>query len=695
MKRFSTFCFCLLCALCVTVMLSEAATTFRNHINAPKGSTTLAAGITSGETTVVVATGGGALLPAAPFAITIDNEILAVSQKVNDTLTVSRGFDNSTASAHNIGANVYNYVIADDFVDIHTAINGIESGTTTLASVSATGTVQTLGAMIAGTNITASGAVTGGTGVTASTGNITATTGDIIAGDDMQCDRLTANSISVSEGEGITLQGTISTTEIIPPEGQDTLALGAADDQIRVTNDLKVDNELLVGTAGVEVDGYDITTGSTFSPIVYTSTLYSPGIISPVDVELLNFFTPATYEGEMVLTKHDAQANVYGYITVIDETGSELAGSVNADAFNLGTYGEGEKTVSLAMDETEGEPVGRAELKAASVLITTPDAEGECDVVVDGDLDADVITASECAPDVLTLGQTSLQQLPEGALDDYINVNANGMVSSEGEFYIGNPVAQVGLIGASGVGIASDTVVYVGPISEGEVPFSVTGKASALSAEWGAEGDTTEFTANGFQKMSGAAQAWDDLRIEPVARATGTNTPAFEKYYDDSGNTSRGVYLYSFDDAITASEKELHFTMQLPHSWNQDDIYIHVHWVPSTADTSATPRWGLEYAWAEPGSNFSDSTIIYATGNHLSEADLTANRHYITSFAALSPTTSQDGLSSVLIGRLFRNSGDAADTYDVGGNKCGLLYIDAHFQLNSLGSSSELGGKGE
>ena len=45
--------------------------------------------------------------------------------------------------------------------------------------------------------------------------------------------------------------------------------------------------------------------------------------------------------------------------------------------------------------------------------------------------------------------------------------------------------------------------------------------------------------------------AWDDLRVEPVARTTGANAPKFEKWYDDAAGTSRGVYLYSFDDAAT------------------------------------------------------------------------------------------------------------------------------------------------
>jgi hypothetical protein len=181
---------------------------------------------------------------------------------------------------------------------------------------------------------------------------------------------------------------------------------------------------------------------------------------------------------------------------------------------------------------------------------------------------------------------------------------------------------------------------------------------------------------------------WQDLRIAPTARTTGTNAPTFEKWYDDSGGTSRGVYLYSFDDAAGGSEKEIFFTAELPPNWAGTAVTIHLHWVPSTDDTTATPRWGLEYAWRETGKVFADTTIIYAVGNSESAADLTANHVYQTMFAALTPDADNDGSDSILLCRVFRDSANAADTYDVGGNKCGLVSIDVHYEINSLGSAS-------
>lgn len=209
----------------------------------------------------------------------------------------------------------------------------------------------------------------------------------------------------------------------------------------------------------------------------------------------------------------------------------------------------------------------------------------------------------------------------------------------------------------------------------------------------GSSSNYTTFDNTGHQTMSGTAKPWDDLRVEPVARTVGTNAPTFEKWYDDAAGTSRGVYLYSFDDASEGSEKEVHFTMQMPHSWDGGNIYMHVHWVGAVADTSAAPRWGMEYIWKDVSEVFGDTTIVYNDGNNYTvsgtDTNIVAHKHYISKFAALTPGTTADGISSILIGRLFRNSSNAADTYNESGAKCGLLYIDAHFQLSSVGSTDE------
>lgn len=203
------------------------------------------------------------------------------------------------------------------------------------------------------------------------------------------------------------------------------------------------------------------------------------------------------------------------------------------------------------------------------------------------------------------------------------------------------------------------------------------------------------FDSTGHLTFTGTAKPWDDLRIEPIIRETDnpTNNPVFEPWYTD-GAGSRGIWLYSFDDALLGAQKEIHFTMQMPHSWDSGPIYIHVHWVGAVDDTAAAPRWGLEYKFKGLGKGYTNPTaILYTDGNNYintgATANVSANIHTISKFAAITPSAENDGLSSILIGRLWRDSGVAGDTYNAAGAKCGLLYIDAHYQIARIGSTDE------
>jgi hypothetical protein len=178
---------------------------------------------------------------------------------------------------------------------------------------------------------------------------------------------------------------------------------------------------------------------------------------------------------------------------------------------------------------------------------------------------------------------------------------------------------------------------------------------------------------------------WEDVRIEPTARTTGANAPTFEQWFTN-GAGSRGVYLYSFDKAITAQQKEIFFTLQLPHAWNGGAVHLHVHWIGDTNGAAATPQWGLEYTFKNLGAVFGNTAIILGTGNEQGDASIVALKHYVTELGILTPDATNNAISAVLIGRLFRNSGNVSDTY---AGKCGLLYIDAHIVMDATGSVQE------
>ncbi len=192
--------------------------------------------------------------------------------------------------------------------------------------------------------------------------------------------------------------------------------------------------------------------------------------------------------------------------------------------------------------------------------------------------------------------------------------------------------------------------------------------------------------ANGDLVSVGAQ--WDDLTVEAnVVKLRGTNDPTFEAFLNNGG-ASVGTYLYYFSPTAV---NEVFFSKQFPHSWNQGQIRPHVHWVPeNTADgnpANQKVKWGLEYTWANVGTTYGNTaSILYATDHIPNDANVVADRHYISSFPAITPSASQNGYSSMIVARLFRAATDAEDNYE---HKAGLLEIDFHIQKVDFGTDTE------
>jgi len=219
-------------------------------------------------------------------------------------------------------------------------------------------------------------------------------------------------------------------------------------------------------------------------------------------------------------------------------------------------------------------------------------------------------------------------------------------------------------------------------------PQTMVGQFNFPEVRAGSVSHNTDWDSTGHQTMVGSAKPWEDLRIEPsVRQAAGTGVPSFEKWYDDLAGTSRGVFLYSFTKENTANQKEVFFTVQMPHAWDGGVLSMHIHWVPAATENATDVIWGMEYCMKDIGEVYGDTTIVYTSATLIpDDANITAGKHYISEFADITPGADANGISMVLIGRIFRRSGDASDTYT---NKVGLMYIDLHYQLNSLGSTDE------
>jgi hypothetical protein len=192
--------------------------------------------------------------------------------------------------------------------------------------------------------------------------------------------------------------------------------------------------------------------------------------------------------------------------------------------------------------------------------------------------------------------------------------------------------------------------------------------------------------ADGTYRLDNSATVWNDLMVFPDATTKGGSNPpewgaAFKK---DAGGTSQGVYLWMF---APNQEEELYFTVQIPHDYKEGTaLYPHVHWTTATGTPSGSNVvWGLEYTLVSVGGSF-PSTMIITASTLIPECGTPSGtaQHLISGFAPISGTGL--GISSILVCRLFRATGNAADTFP---NDVGLLGFDIHYEQDTQGSRDQ------
>jgi len=180
--------------------------------------------------------------------------------------------------------------------------------------------------------------------------------------------------------------------------------------------------------------------------------------------------------------------------------------------------------------------------------------------------------------------------------------------------------------------------------------------------------------------LTNSGSMWDDLRV-PInsIKVSGTKPPTWTSY-------KGGEVLAFSDQAILGNEENVFFTIQLPHTYKEGtDIICHVHWVPED-NAGGDVYWALSYSWASVDTAFPAATTIYKA----SAAGTTTDAHILSTFATIDgdPAGVNFLISSMLICQLRRNSSDIKDTYT--GKSAYLLEFDVHYQVDALGSTSEL-----
>ncbi|NOR86462.1 MAG: hypothetical protein GQ527_02515 [Bacteroidales bacterium] len=204
---------------------------------------------------------------------------------------------------------------------------------------------------------------------------------------------------------------------------------------------------------------------------------------------------------------------------------------------------------------------------------------------------------------------------------------------------------------------------------------------SFAQIEMGGDTDFTQIEEDGTVEFHGEATVWNDYVVPmSVAKLSAVEAPSWETFLG-------GLHAFNFaDESLSNKEEEVEFVIQMPHDWDGSAIYPHIHWSPDD-DGSGSVVWAMEYSWVEFNYStpleFPEPTTITTTSASLSND---GHKHLIAPFASITPSSSQDAISSIIIIRFYRNSSNAADTYESGAF---AISFDIHYRLNTIGSREE------
>lgn len=178
---------------------------------------------------------------------------------------------------------------------------------------------------------------------------------------------------------------------------------------------------------------------------------------------------------------------------------------------------------------------------------------------------------------------------------------------------------------------------------------------------------------------------WDDEKISLTNIRKHGNAPKLTKVLDD-GAGSKGIFLpeYTYETNV-ADEKQQIWEIQLTHRYKPGtDIHFHVHWTNGVNVGNGTQaiRWGLEYVILNNKASYdATSQIIYA------EIIVPTSPRYVELNSLLVLPGSTLVESSMITGRLFRNSSHANDTFT---KSVWAISFDAHIEVEKNGSLTQI-----
>lgn len=159
----------------------------------------------------------------------------------------------------------------------------------------------------------------------------------------------------------------------------------------------------------------------------------------------------------------------------------------------------------------------------------------------------------------------------------------------------------------------------------------------------------------------------------------------------DSSSPATSPDLEIFRDGIhqlafsgTGGTEQGFFTLHLLHDLKADtEITFHIHWAHNVASPSGSVKWNIEYSIARG----------YAVGTFGASTTLSTTQeapaqyvHQITDdddmvIAGTNPELVPD---AVIMGRVYRDPGDGADTFS---DDAFLLFLDVHYTKSRVGTT--------
>lgn len=298
---------------------------------------------------------------------------------------------------------------------------------------------------------------------------------------------------------------------------------------------------------------------------------------------------------------------------------------------------------------------GQIQFKTESgISATTPDTIniGSVEfIVVTVEATTTEVTASIYIDDVLEVTETAAGNLNDAAGDIYVN-------SREGVNFFTSFGLDELRIWNSALNSSEITGFYLdGAGTEGSIATEICGYHFNEGA--GTDCDNFEGTAA--------------LDIDMTSSG---NDPDWIAGFISAASV--GIFTYLFSPTV---RQEILFSMQTPHAMVlSSNIEPHVHWSPMD-NSAGDVVWSLEYSWQSTDGVFSPTTTITTT----STASGVAKTHQLEDFSSIDGS-GISGVSSMLLGRLYRNAANVADTYT---GLAALLEVDFHYQIDTPGSKDE------